>query len=85
MRNAKKIALISTLGLIAACSTNQGYLAVDTGLALEQGLAKQIIDPNPAEGAPMATTEKEAGAIERYRNDEVKDPSPEEMPFIISE
>lgn len=81
----KSVLVIGAIGALAACSTNQTYLAAHTGDALRAGLAKQIVDPEAAEGAPEATTEKAAAAIARYRNDEVKDPSPEELEFIVAE
>ncbi len=84
MKRVTAIFVVGVLFVIAACSTNEGYLAPDTGLALRAGLAKQIVDPKAAEGPPMATTEKAAAAIARYRNDEIKDPSPEEMTFITA-
>ncbi len=58
---------------LSACASNQGYISKDTGRALEEGLAKQIVDPTPAQGAPSVTPEVADAAIQRYLDGEVKE------------
>ena len=64
---------------VAACTTNQIYEQdgdMKFGEASRQTLMAQVVNPNPeySETRPASSAEHAQQAIERYRNDEVKQP-----------
>ncbi len=80
------VALTAAAGLLlGACATNEGYLSPNTGRALQEAYAKQIVDPNPAVGAPSVTPEVAAAAIQRYLDGEVKDPTPPKTSISVED
>lgn len=79
--NSKHLACILPGALaLAGCaqsySPNVGTIdPEDFGEANRQTYAAMIIDPDPQYEEPMATSGEHAGkAVERYRNDQVKQP-----------
>lgn len=76
--NIKHIAAIALAGtLLAGCQTE--WLAEEGasswGEANRQTYAAMIVDPDPVYEEPLAVSaEKVAGAVERYREDAVKEP-----------
>lgn len=81
--------LIGGIGLNTACATNQTPIAVQSesqrGAAVKSALAKQIVDPNPVAGAPTQHPAKAAAALDRYLNDDVKEPiETDELDFVPS-
>jgi type IV pilus biogenesis protein CpaD/CtpE len=71
------------LGALALAGCAQSYSpsagtinAADFGEANRQTYAAMVIDPDPRYEEPMATSGEHAGdAVERYRNDQVKQPA----------
>lgn len=77
--NKLKLIIVGISLTLASCATNQGSIKTVTykgeaGSAVKAALAKQIVDPNPAKGAPKSHPAKGAAALDRYINDEVKEP-----------
>lgn len=80
----RKIVLVAVPALALAGCANQyspslglaGYIdPADFGEANRQTYAAMVIDPDPQYDAPLATSaEHAADAVERYRQDEVKQP-----------
>ena len=60
--------------VLAACSTNQGYIHNNSGIAAKQAVEYQIVDKSASPGAPEIHPDKVAAAVDRYLNDEVKQP-----------
>ena len=77
--NKLKLIIVGISLTLASCATNQGPINAaiyegESGAAVKAALAKQIVDPNPAKGAPKSHPAKGAAALDRYINDEVKEP-----------
>ena len=68
---AGSLAIIASTGCV---SLNQPISSV-FGEAYEANLAAQIVDETPAEGAPAMDAQKSDAAIERYRTDQIKEPT----------
>ena len=68
----KTILLLAAAASLTACVTADSRMTAGTAVASND--AAQIVDPSPAEGAPILDPVMAAAAIERYREDEVKDP-----------
>lgn len=75
----KSIKIIPAVLLLSACSTTQGPLDPDFGKAVTAATEAQIIDPTPATGAPKADPTVQSSAVQRYKNDEVKQPENESI------
>ena len=74
-----KLIIVCISLALTSCATNQGSIKSVTyegepGSAVKAALAKQIVNPNAAQGAPKTIPEKGTAALERYLNDEVKEP-----------
>lgn len=70
----KKIFLSATILCSAGCVSLNEPLSTRFGESYTANMNAQIVDPTPAEGAPMMDAQKADAAIERYRKDEVKEP-----------
>lgn len=70
----KYIAFIPGLLFLSACSTTQGPMDPDFGKAVTAAYEAQIVNSAAVPGAPKADPDVQAGAITRYKSDEVKAP-----------
>lgn len=75
----KRAAWLAALPLLAGCASVPSVLEepgdAAFGEANRQTMMAQVIDPDPVHEGPMVTSgEHAAQAIDRYRNDAVKEP-----------
>ncbi|WP_202389659.1 hypothetical protein [Croceibacterium soli] len=75
----RRAACLSALSLLAGCASVPSVFEepgdAAFGEANRQTMMAQVIDPDPVYGGPMITSgDHAADAIERYRNDAVKEP-----------
>ena len=75
----KRAAWLAALPLLAGCASVPSVLEepgdAAFGEANRQTMMAQVIDPDPVYDGPMVTSgEHAAQAIDRYRNDAVKEP-----------
>lgn len=75
MTNSRKLLLSASVFAMAGCVSNLDEpISSQYGKFYENNMAAQIVDPTPAEGAPMMDAQKADAAIERYRTDTIKEP-----------
>lgn len=70
----KRLVLIAAIALTAGCVSNQHDLSNEFGAAHRANMEAQIIDPNPAAGAPEGDGANVDIATIRYKTDKVKQP-----------
>lgn len=75
----RRAACLAALPLLAGCASVPSVFEEPSdaafGEANRQTMMAQVIDPNPVYDGPMVTSgDHAADAIERYRNDAVKEP-----------
>ncbi len=65
---------IAGLGLSACTTAPSKNLSDNYGNAVNAAKSTQVINPNAVPGAPAMNAARSAAAVERYVNDEVKQP-----------
>lgn len=75
----RRIACLALLPLAAGCASTPSILEepgnASFGEANRQTMMAQVVDPDPVYDEPMVGSgEQAADAVERYRNDTVKEP-----------
>ena len=77
----RKLAIVALAGagMLGGCATNPetgDFIQYEFGEAVKQTMMAQVIDPDPEYDTlvPESSGEHAADAIERYRNDSVKQP-----------
>ena len=68
------ILLLSSAGLMSGCLNLNYPQSTVSGKFAAQNFDAQVVDPEPAEGAPEMDADMVDAAVERYKNDEVKEP-----------
>jgi len=71
MKTLIKICLVAPV-LLVGCANLDAPMSLDAGKFAETNFKAQVVDAQPAEGAPEMDAAMSAAAIERYRAGETK-------------
>lgn len=72
MKMSKSMIIVALASLGAGCTNLALPISTTQDQFAKQNFAAQVVDPEPAEGAPQADAEMVDAAVDRYRNDEIK-------------
>ena len=66
------ISIVSVGALLSGCVNLDYPLSTVDGVASSKNFVAQVVDPEPAEGAPLLDAGQADAAVQRYRDGEVK-------------